>query len=175
MCWSAVLLKDEEVSWHVSDHWQNLLHQQDIPVVCTICLYSGFNKEQSVQPSCETAADTMTEDRAGPQQALGTNITLLCWRRYDILSIDRLHHCEHLFICRPKPDEADSVLWKLVQKLLASFQARVLVGCCQLLWTTLFETLQLQVFVDNLNLRCFVYFSFSGYSGKPFCEFVTNK
>ena len=62
----------------LSDHWQNLLHQQDIPVVCTICLYSGFNKEQSVQPSCETAADTMTEDRAGPQQALGTNITLLC-------------------------------------------------------------------------------------------------
>jgi hypothetical protein len=151
MCWSAVLLEDEEVSWHVSDHWLNLLHQQDIPVVCTICLYSGFNKEQSVQPSCETAADTMTEDRAGPQQALGTNITLLCWRRYDILSIDRLHHCEHLFICRPKPDEADSVLWKLVQKLLASFQARVLVGCCQLLWTTLFETLQLQVIMDNLN------------------------
>ena len=69
----------------------------------------------------------------------------------------------------------DDVLWKLVQKLLASFQARVLVGCCQLLWTTLFETLQLQIFLDNLNLRCFVYFSFSGYSGKPFCEFVTNK
>ena len=78
MCWSGVLLKHEEVSRHVANRWQHLLHQQDIPVVCTICLYSGFNKEQSVQPSCETAADTMTEDRSGPQQALGTNIMLLC-------------------------------------------------------------------------------------------------
>ena len=130
MCWSVVLLEDEEVSWHVSDHWLNLLHQQDIPVVCTICLYSGFNKEQSVQPSCETAADTMTEDRAGPQQALGTNITLLCWRRYDILSIDRLHHCEHLFMC--KPDEADA--GNLFKSCLHRFKREsslAVVNCCE--------------------------------------------
>ena len=84
-----------------------------------------------------------------------------------ILIIDRWHHCEYLFIC--KPDEADAVLWKLVQQLLASFQARVFIGCCQLLQTTLFQTLQLQVFVDNLNHRRFVYCTY------PLATNILNK
>src|SRR6218665_3785158 len=46
MCWGAVLLEDEEVARPPPDRWQQLLHQQDIPVIFAVDLHPRFHEEQ---------------------------------------------------------------------------------------------------------------------------------
>jgi len=137
VCRCAVLLEDEQVPWHKPDGCQHLLLREDVSVVYTVDLDFGLDEEhiQTVRTPefwySDGYHDWAAEHLAGVQEALGVNVTLHCCYRHIktiILSIDQRCHCKHLFIS--KPDEADAVLWKLPQKLLASYQAWFCITRC---------------------------------------------
>ena len=48
VCRCAVLLKDEEIAWHVAHHGQQLLQQEHVAVIATV---DGSTKIRSVMPS----------------------------------------------------------------------------------------------------------------------------
>jgi len=57
----AVLLEHKRVTGNATHHRQHLLLQQNFAVVPAVHLHSWLNKNSSVQPSFETAMDTISD------------------------------------------------------------------------------------------------------------------
>jgi len=78
---------------------------------------AGLKKNSSVQPSFETATDTISdEENVGQEQAFRSDVALLrIARRVDaiVLQVDWRRYSEHFFV---REDEVDSMFRELLKR-----------------------------------------------------------